>query len=946
MDGAPRYEIVNTIATGDFAVVYRARDRELGREVAIKQIHQQFLTDPHQLARYWQEAQLLASLQHPNILTIYDVVRPKGWLILELMRGSLQPATQSDGIDLDFLRIALSGCLSALGFLHANGVIHGDIKPSNMLVDQQGRVKLGDFGLARRASNEGGSLLKGTTKYMAPELVSDQFGAVGPASDLYSLGFSAYELMCGKQFETLFPGLGAFGRDKQIAWMMWQAAADRNLPPINRVLEGVPEDLARVIQHLVTKDQARRCQSAKEALWELRIDPLLAAARRPSEAEAAAEAAQAVATKRKRRMRLAAVAATACSAVLCAVMLWPRSPALKPAGPPAPVRGVITNVYPDEWPRKLAIRADNGVPKEISLAANDLIYINDKRQLLRNLRAHDQVMVRESKDDSGRQIKEILAFRPEIDAGRLKDLKPQERQLTLTIDEGERRGKELTVSVPRDLAITLNGRPQLAGQPVKLADLRRDDRVTVHHLGKDTGREATELSVERVVTVEGKIVELSAADAKKEPQLKVNVGTDDKPDFLVLPFAPDCQITLNGRQLINNQVLKPADLRTGNKVKLAHDSRAVRVDAYRVLEVSGTIEAVHYDAKSIEVAQESGQPVTCLVGPQCKITVGGRPAQLADLRRGDLVEVAHDSPGAASPEALSVTARRPADQTRWAILIGVQNYEDQSLARLDHTDADAKLLHDTLVDWYKVPADQAVLFSDDSLVRLEQGIPPVLGRITAEDKLVVYFAGHAYRAEDGRVYLAPRTSICGGCRTPDSRCNGWSMSWKNARPARSCCCWIAVMPGWGRIWPRSRHRRRCSAGCRPPAAALRPPHRNRHRELQGRPARRRLAGEAARPVCLAPGPRLHGGRRCQPRRPHRANRTVRLSPGGDGRCRGATEGGANARVVPARQPPPAAERRCQGGDPQAGGLPRPGQDRRAGGREGVRRRGRGGRQGA
>ena len=140
--------------------------------MAIKQIHQQFLTDQRQLARYWQEAQLLASLQHPNIVTIYDIVRPRGWLIVELMRGSLKPATQASAIDLDFLRVALTDCLTALQFLHANGVIHGDIKPSNLLVDSQGRVKLGDFGLARRASNEGGSLLKGTTKYMAPELIS------------------------------------------------------------------------------------------------------------------------------------------------------------------------------------------------------------------------------------------------------------------------------------------------------------------------------------------------------------------------------------------------------------------------------------------------------------------------------------------------------------------------------------------------------------------------------------------------------------------------------------------------------------------------------------------------------------------------------------------------------------------------------------------------------
>ncbi len=87
--------------------------------------------------------------------------------------------------------------------------------------------------MARRAGNDEGSLLKGTTKYMAPEVVSDQFGRVGPHSDLYSLGFSIYELLCGENFETLFPGLNAFGRDKQVAWMMWHAAADRRLPEIS-----------------------------------------------------------------------------------------------------------------------------------------------------------------------------------------------------------------------------------------------------------------------------------------------------------------------------------------------------------------------------------------------------------------------------------------------------------------------------------------------------------------------------------------------------------------------------------------------------------------------------------------------------------------------------------------------------------------------------------------
>ena len=820
MDGVARYEIVDTIASGDFAVVYRARDRELGREVAVKQIHQQFLADPRQLARYWQEAQLLASLQHPNILTIYDVVRPKGWLILELMRGSLQPATQSDGIDLDFLRIALSGCLSALGFLHANGVIHGDIKPSNLLVDPQGRVKLGDFGLARRASNEGGSLLKGTTKYMAPELVSDQFGAVGPASDLYSLGFTAYELMCGKQFETLFPGLSSFGRDKQIAWMMWHAAADRNLPPINRVLEGVPEDLARVIQHLVTKDPARRCQSAKEALWELRIDPLLAAASRgPSEAEAAAEAsgrgrqAEAAAAVRRRRgpgplggrLRRHFLAEESGREAGRPARAHPRRRELRQSRRPRYWQSAATRTA---WPTKSSSPATTA---SSSTTSRNCSAISSRTTRSWSRKPTTSRAAGSTKSaPSGRKPTPATSRTSSPKSG---SLRSRSRRANAA-------ARSLTVSVPQDLAITLNGQPQLAGKPVTLADLRPGDRVTVHHLGKDTGREATELSAQRVVNAEGKIVELQTDDPKKEPQLKVNLGTDEKPNYLVLPFAPECQITLNGRQQIDNQVLKPADLRTGDKVKLAHDSRAVRVDAYRVLEVSGAIEAVHYDAKSIDVAQEGGQPVTCLVGPKCKITLGGRPAQLADLRRGDLVEVTHDSPGAASPEALSVTARRPADKTRWAILIGVQDYEDQSLARLDHTDADAKLR-----PRHAGRLVQSAGRPGGPLYRREPG-PAGAGhsRRPGPHHRRGQAAGVLRRPRlpcrgRPRVPGRPRTSTCGGWQAPGSPCSGWSMNWRSVRPARSCCCWIAATPRWGRTWPRSPRRPRCSAGCRPRPAA-------------------------------------------------------------------------------------------------------------------------------
>ncbi|MGH7127192.1 MAG: serine/threonine protein kinase, partial [Planctomycetaceae bacterium] len=272
MDLDARYELIDKIGSGSFATVYRARDKELGREVAVKQIHQQYLDDPQQLARYWQEAQLLASLGHPNVVTIFDIQRERGWLILELMQGNLAERMAGRQMDLRALKSTLAHCLRALKYLHGRGVVHGDIKPSNMMIDARKRVKLGDFGLARRVSDEGGSLLKGTTKYMAPETVSDEFGEVGPASDLYSLGFAAYELMCGSaNFETLFPGLSAFGRNKQIAWMTWHAAPDRRLPEIHRILEGVPEDLARVIEKLCRKDQSQRYQSADDALADLNV---------------------------------------------------------------------------------------------------------------------------------------------------------------------------------------------------------------------------------------------------------------------------------------------------------------------------------------------------------------------------------------------------------------------------------------------------------------------------------------------------------------------------------------------------------------------------------------------------------------------------------------------------------------------------------------------------
>ena len=95
-----RYELLERVGAGSFATVYRARDTELGREVAIKQIHEQYLANPDQMERYWLEAQLLAQLQHPNIITFFDIDRERGWLIMELMQGCIADRISTGALDL------------------------------------------------------------------------------------------------------------------------------------------------------------------------------------------------------------------------------------------------------------------------------------------------------------------------------------------------------------------------------------------------------------------------------------------------------------------------------------------------------------------------------------------------------------------------------------------------------------------------------------------------------------------------------------------------------------------------------------------------------------------------------------------------------------------------------------------------------------------------------
>ncbi len=751
MESDLRYEILDTIASGEFATVSRARDRDLGREVAVKQIHAQFLADPRQLARYWQEAQLLASLQHANIITIYDIVRPRGWIILELMRGSLKPAAEGDPMDLDQLRLVLTNCLTGLHFLHSNGVIHGDIKPSNILVAPPNRVKLGDFGLARRASNEEGSLLKGTTKYMAPELLSAQFGAVGPASDLYSLGFTAYELIVGSHFESLLPTLATFGRNKQLAWMMWHSTADVKLPDIQRVLEGVPEDLAHVIQRLIAKDQSQRYHSAREALRDLQ-SPSGVVNSLPDEADPEAEAEAAATARRKKRVRIFSILAGGVAVVLVSLILFfalnhPKK--VQQVRAPETFKGTVSDVF--AMSRELGVApSEGGAVKRLSIKDQDIIYVNGEKHLLEELERNDLVEITKSVDPvSHKVVQEIHAARPgRFATGKLRSRDDAARTIVMEVGD-EANHQDLNIFVPADLKkIVLNGQATFHEKPVTFATLNPGDRLKVQYDYQETsGNVANRLESLRQVELQGVLAE--DFDGRLLSVIQENR------QVAKLPFGSQYVITVNGQP-----EAKPSSLKRGDRVTVKHDNYIAEVVAQRTLAGGGVVQQIRYEPpQSLSVAEDSGQKLTYLVGPQCKITLGEEPVSLDILRSGDRVKIEHGAVDVKSQSAISATAiaaERSTDATRWALIVAVQNYDDTRLSPLKYPLADAALIADVLTKRYRVPAEQLRVFNDPSAVTLEREVPDFLKRVGTDGQLIVYYVGHACKDTSGQVFLAPK----------------------------------------------------------------------------------------------------------------------------------------------------------------------------------------------
>jgi eukaryotic-like serine/threonine-protein kinase len=261
----PRYRSPRRIGRGAMGDIYLATDDLLGREVAVKVLAERYAADEGIRQRFKREALAAARLSgEPGAITIFDVGDWDGrpFIVMEYLGGgSLEDRLRRDGAQPPGRVLAwLDGAAAALDAAHRHGIVHRDVKPANLLLDDRGAVRVADFGIASAAGMDSMTLtgtVLGTAGYLSPEQAEGK--RAGPASDVYSLAVVAYELLSGER---------PFERDSQTA----EAAAHVNapVPSIAERCKNLPREVDPVLQRALAKNPTARYRSAHEFVSELR----------------------------------------------------------------------------------------------------------------------------------------------------------------------------------------------------------------------------------------------------------------------------------------------------------------------------------------------------------------------------------------------------------------------------------------------------------------------------------------------------------------------------------------------------------------------------------------------------------------------------------------------------------------------------------------------------
>ena len=260
-----RYVIVEEIGQGAMGVVYKAVDPLIDRTVAIKTINLDLSKE--ELAnfekRFQREVQSAGKLNHPNIVTVYDVGRTEGvaYMAMEFLEGKELREILDSGVVLPVEKVMhiATQVAEGLGFAHEHGIVHRDVKPSNVMVLKNGLVKITDFGIAQMSSatRTMSGMVMGSPKYMSPEQVVGQ--AVDGRSDIFSLGIMLYEMLTGK---TPFTG-------ENISAIMYQILNDDPIPP-RTFNQSIPEAINFIVLKALSKHPDQRYQNAKEMARDLK----------------------------------------------------------------------------------------------------------------------------------------------------------------------------------------------------------------------------------------------------------------------------------------------------------------------------------------------------------------------------------------------------------------------------------------------------------------------------------------------------------------------------------------------------------------------------------------------------------------------------------------------------------------------------------------------------